>query len=122
VSSAISREDGSSLIWFINLIALITAVVLILSAAISQYQFANRLKLFADNYVLAAATIHESGQTLDFAKFKLSAAIEHFDIAKLELSMLSDDKTLEVVICRTWHSPIPLLQLDEQICERSRAR
>jgi len=118
----IDSEKGSSLIWFINLIALVVLIILMLSVGISEFQSARKVKLFADQYAIAIMTLTQQGNSLDQSRQKLDSVIHAENEFKLEVNFMQDGKTLEVLACKLWNTPIPLVQADRMICERSRAR
>lgn len=118
----IDSEKGSSLIWFINLIALVVLIILMLSVGISEFQSARKVKLFADQYAIAIMTLTQQGNSLDQSRQKLDSIIHAENEFKLEVNFMQDGKTLEVRACKLWNTPIPLVQADRMICERSRAR
>lgn len=118
----ISNEKGSSLIWFINLMALLVVIILLMSAAIGEFQNARSLKLFADEYALSILSLTQQGNSLSESRQKLEEVLQVEKAVNLEIKFLEDGKTLEVIACKRWQSPIPIIQASRVFCERSRAR
>ncbi|NBW74079.1 MAG: hypothetical protein EBR26_06765 [Microbacteriaceae bacterium] len=117
------REEGTSLIWFYSVVALIVAVVLVLSLATQQYLFARFLKDYSEQLVLATLTLQadlESSKATAEALVGLdSKSPKSFEIVSLTSP---DTKTLVLHSCATWQSEIALIPLSRRMCVISMAR
>ena len=121
--NSLAREDGTSLIWFSSVVALIVAVVLVLSLATQQYLFARFLKDYSEQLVVATLTLQaELGNSKATAEALVgldSKSPKSFEIVSLASP---DAKTLVLHACATWQSDIALIPLSHRMCVISMAR
>jgi Flp pilus assembly protein TadG len=122
-----TNEQGSALIWFVFLVALLTLVVLTLAAAINQYILARELTDFTEQFALAVKTKLQLNPSLNLSSIASSLLAEvanKFDFVELKLNHLSLEagQTVKVSFCAKWNSPIASLSATRTICELALAR
>lgn len=120
-------EQGSALIWFVFLVALLTLVVLTLAAAISQYILARELTDFTEQFAIAVKTklqLSPGTNISTLASSLLTEVANKFNFAELKLADLSLEagQTVKVSFCARWDSPIASLASTRTICELALAR
>jgi Flp pilus assembly protein TadG len=120
-------EQGSALIWFVFLVALLTLVVLTLAAAISQYILARELTDFTEQFALAVKTKLQLSPGMNISTLASSLLTEvanKFNFAELKLAHLSLEagQTVKVSFCARWDSPITSFSASRTICELALAR
>lgn len=120
-------EQGSALIWFVFLVALLTLVVLTLAAAISQYILARELTDFTEQFALALKTKLQLTPTSNVQTLAMSLLNEvagKFNFTHLQLSDLSLEpgQTVKVTFCANWSSPLASVTASKTICELALAR
>jgi hypothetical protein len=115
-------DDGSSLIWFVSLLAVVLMVLLVLASSIHQYLFARSLTDYVEQLAVAGKTL--INQDVSFADLeKRMQQLPHFPQPLTNYSMsYQDGKTLEVRACSKWVSPIPLVSVSRVVCEKALAR
>jgi len=115
-------DNGSSLIWFVSLLALVLMVLLVLASSIHQYLFARSLTDYVEQLALAGKTL--INQDVGFTDLeKRMQQLPHFSQPLTDYSMsYQDGKTLEVRACSKWVSPIPLVSVSRVVCEKALAR
>ena len=120
-------DQGSALIWFVFLMALLTLVVLTLAAAISQYIMARELTDFTEQFALAVKTklqLSPGTNITTVASSLLNEVANKFNFAELKLNHLSLEagQTVKVSFCARWDSPINSFSATRTICELAFAR
>jgi len=120
-------EQGSALIWFVFLVALLTLVVLTLASAISQYILARELIDFTEQFALAVKTKLQINPTTNIQTVAISLLNEvgdKFNFVGLQLSDVSLEagQTVKVSFCAKWNSPISSVAGSKTICELALAR
>jgi Flp pilus assembly protein TadG len=123
----IQSDQGSALIWFVFLVALLTLVVLTLAAAISQYILARELTDFTEQFALAVKTklqLSPGTNISTVASPLLNEVATKFNFVELKLNHLSLEagQTVKVSFCAKWDSPIASLSATRTICEIALAR
>lgn len=116
-------ESGTSLIWFIALTVFVAFLALVIVSAIDQFLFARALTDFAEQFAIASKTqlLNESSQNLQSISSALWAQIanENFWVDSVSLEA---GKTVKVVLCGNWNSPVELISATRRICEVALAR
>jgi hypothetical protein len=119
------NESGSSLIWFIGLIVVIVMVCLTLAVGVHQYLFARELKDFVEEYALAAKGLLIQGRdfpsTQNYLNENVLSLVALKDLEIRDISIV-DSKTVQVIACAKWESPLSFLSNVREICESSLAR
>lgn len=116
------KEAGSSLIWFVSLLALTVLILLTLVSSMHQFLFARKLHDYTEQVALAGKTWLLQGVDLGTLEAKLDQlpSFPSF-LTKRKIDYL-DGKTLEVELCSTWVSPITLITASAEMCESAKAR
>ena len=116
-------ESGTALIWFIALTVFVAFLALVIVSAIDQFLFARELTDFAEQFAIASKTqlLNESSQNLQSISSALWAQIanENFWVDSVSLEA---GKTVKVVLCGNWNSPVELISATRRICEVALAR
>lgn len=120
-------DQGSALIWFVFLVALLTLLVLTLAAAISQFILARELTDFTEQFALAVKTklqLNPSSNVYAIANSLLAEVANKYNFSQLTLNQLSleSGQTVKVSFCSNWSSPIASLTASKTICELALAR
>jgi len=116
-------ESGTALIWFIALTVFVAFLALVIVSAIDQFLFARALTDFAEQFAIASKTqlLNEPSQNLQSMSSALWAQIANEDYWFGAVS-LEAGKTVKVVLCGNWNSPVELISATRQICEVALAR
>jgi len=118
-------ERGTSLVWFTALLTVVTSICLVFATSINQYLLARELTDYAEQFAVATKTLVNQGQDIQTIEQKLisvtSSRFKNSDLV-VENVNLVDSKTVEVVLCATWQSPIPLVLVDRSVCEKALSR
>lgn len=116
-------ESGTVLIWFIALTVFVAFLALLIVSAIDQFLFARALTDFAEEFAIASKTrlLNEPSQNLQSISSALWAQIatEDYWIGSVSLEA---GKTVKVVLCGYWNSPLELISAARRICEVALAR
>lgn len=120
-------EEGSGLIWFISLLALLSMFVGALVAASSQFLVARQVTDFAEQYALSIKTsLNQSPNStiegLNQILLGKIANIYRFENLHVRSLKLEQGETVHVVICVNWSSPIVSVVASRKICEEAYAR
>lgn len=120
-------EDGSALIWFVFLVALLCLVVITLAASVHQYLFARELTDFTEHFAVAVKTklqLQVSDSVLSLATDLFKEVSSKYTFQKLELKAISLEAgaTVRVVFCAEWVSPVDTVRATRTICEMALAR
>lgn len=120
-SSLVNSDTGSGLIWFIFLIGILLSVIMVLVSATHQYLYSRVLTDYLEQYAIAGKTLIDSGDNLANANDRLQ---QYFGTAEFRITSFRrlDSKTLEVIGCGEWRSPIDLVQANRSVCQRALAR
>jgi len=121
------REEGSGLIWFISLLALVSMFIGSLVAASSQFLVARQVTDFAEQYALSIKTsLNQSpNSAIEGLNQILLGKIENvyrFENLHVRSLKLEQGETVHVVICVNWSSPIVSVIASRKICEEAYAR
>jgi hypothetical protein len=122
------REDsGSSLIWFISVLALVVLYLGVLVSASSQFLAARQVADLTEQFALSLKTQLniDSTSSIDFLGRNLFAYIApkyRLDNLHVKSVRLESGKTVHAVICSTWQDPFPGINLSREICEEAFAR
>lgn len=118
-------ERGTSLVWLTALLTLVTSICLVFASSINQYLLARELTDYAEQFAMSTKTLVNQGQDIQTIEQKLisvtSSRFKNSDFV-VENVNLVDSKTVEVVVCATWHSPMPLVPVDRSVCEKALSR
>lgn len=120
-------DEGTALIWFVFLIALLCLVVLTLATSVHQYLFARELIDFTEQFAVAVKTKLQLEETVSVslaAKDVLNAVASQYSFPNLQLRQVSLESgdTVRVVFCAEWVSPIREVSASRTICEMALAR
>lgn len=123
----IEEENGSALIWFVFLVALLALVVLILASSIHQYLFARELTDFTEQFAVALKSMLQLDPGLDLSKAAnslLSDVSSMYSFSELRIKSLSleSGETVRVIFCAKWSSPVSSVDATRTICEIAMAR
>jgi hypothetical protein len=123
----IREEQGSALIWFVFLLALLFIVVMTLAASIHQFLFARELTDFTEQFALAIKTrfqfqSNSNLDTLASALIREVSSLYSFPGLQLRSISLEAGETVKVIFCAKWTSPIPSIEASRTICEAALAR
>ena len=123
----IEEENGSALIWFVFLVALLALVVLILASSIHQYLFARELTDFTEQFAVALKSMLQLDPGLDLSKAAnslLSDVSSMYSFSELRIKSLSleSGETVRVIFCAKWSSPVSSVETTRTICEIAMAR
>ena len=122
------RDDqGTALIWFVFLVALLCLVVLTLATSVHQYLFARELIDFTEQFAVAVKTRLQLEQGLPVttvARDLLSVVASQYSFPNLLLRQVSLEAgdTVRVVFCAEWVSPLREVSASRTICEMALAR
>jgi hypothetical protein len=116
-------EAGTALIWFIALTVFVAFLALVIVSTIDQFLFARALTDFAEQFAIASKTqlLSEPSQNLKSISSALWAQIANDDYWVGSVS-LESGKTVKVVLCGYWNSPVELISATRRICEVALAR
>jgi len=122
------REDsGSSLIWFISILALVVLYLGVLVSASSQFMAARQVADLTEQFALSLKTQLniDSTSSIDSLGRNLFAYVApkyRLDNLHVKSVRLESGKTVHAVICSTWQAPFPGNNLSREICEEAFAR
>ena len=122
------REDsGSSLIWFISVLALVVLYLGVLVSASSQFLAARQVADLTEQFALSLKTQLniDSTSSIDSLGRNLFAYVApkyRLDNLHVKSVRLESGKTVHAVICSTWQDPFPGINLSREICEEAFAR
>lgn len=127
VFKVVRDDEGTALIWFVFLVALLSLVVLTLATSVHQYLFARELIDFTEQFAVAVKTqfqLEESVPVTSVAKDLLSAVTSQYSFPNLQLRQVSLESgdTVRVVFCAEWVSPLREVSVSRTICEMALAR
>ena len=120
-------EQGSALIWFVFLVALLCLVSLTLAASVHQYLFARELIDFSEQFAVALKTRLQStpnASVSSIGNLLLQEVAPHYSFPQLQLKQLSleEGETVRVIFCAKWDSPVTAVDAARTICEGALAR
>jgi hypothetical protein len=120
-------EQGSALIWFVFLVALLCLVSLTLGASVHQYLFARELIDFSEQFAVALKTRLQStpnASVSSIGNLLLQEVAPHYSFPQLQLKQLSleEGETVRVIFCAKWDSPVTAVNAARTICEGALAR
>lgn len=121
------KEQGSGLVWFISLLALISVFIGTLVAASSQFLLARQVTDFAEQYALSLKTLLNQNPSLSIETLsrKLSSQLSsnyRFENLSIKSVSLEKGRTVHTVVCVTWRPPIVFVDGSREICEEAYAR
>ena len=122
------RDDqGSALIWFVFLVALLCLVALTLAASVHQYLFARELTDFTEQFAVALKTrlqLQPSSNITSLSSALLAEVTPQYSFQELQLKQLSLEagETVRVMFCAKWVSPVSTVEATRTICELALAR
>jgi hypothetical protein len=121
------KEQGSGLVWFISLLALISVFIGTLVAASSQFLLARQVTDFTEQYALSLKTLlnQNPSLTIETLSRKLSSQVSsNYSVPNLFIKSVSLEKgrTVHTVVCVTWRPPIVFVDGTREICEEAYAR
>ena len=121
------KEQGSGLVWFISLLALISVFIGTLVAASSQFLLARQVTDFSEQYALSLKTLlnQNPSLTIETLSRKLSSQLSsNYRVPNLFIKSVSLEKgrTVHTVVCVTWRPPIVFVDGSREICEEAYAR
>ena len=122
------RDDqGSALIWFVFLVALLCLIALTLAASVHQYLFARELTDFTEQYAVALKTrlqLQPSSNIIGLSSGLLAEVTPQYSFQELTLKQLSLEagETVRVLFCAKWVSPLSAVEATRTICELASAR
>lgn len=123
----VSDDQGSALIWFVFLVALLCLVSLTLASSIHQYLFARELTDFTEQFALATKTRFQSEPTSNLSQIANTLFMEiapsySFPNLQLKSVSLEQGETVRVIFCSKWASPVSSIESTRTICEIALAR
>ena len=123
----VSDDQGSALIWFVFLVALLCLVSLTLASSIHQYLFARELTDFTEQFALSTKSRFQSEPTSNLSQIANSLLMEtapRYSFPNLQLKSLSleQGETVRVIFCSKWSSPVSAVEATRTICEIALAR
>jgi hypothetical protein len=123
----IKDEQGSALIWFVFLVALLCLVALTLAASVHQYLFARELTDFTEQFAVALKTRFQSlpnSNVSSLANLLLQEVAPQYSFPQLQLNQVSLEagETVRVIFCARWDSPVSAVEATRTICEAALAR
>ena len=126
-SIVVKDEQGSALIWFVFLIALLCLVTLTLSASVHQYIFARELTDFTEQFAVALKTRFQllpNANVSVLANTFFQEVASHYSFPQLQLKQISLEagETIKVIFCARWDSPLSSVEASRTICEVALAR
>jgi hypothetical protein len=122
------REDsGSSLIWFISVLALVVLYLGALVSASSQFLAARQVADLTEHFALSLKTQLniDSTSSIDSLGRNLFAYVApkyRLDSLHVKSVRLESGKTVHAVICATWQAPFSGINISREICEEAFAR
>lgn len=127
VSPMDNNEQGSALIWFVFLVALLCLVALTLAASVHQYLFARELTDFSEQFVIAIKTrfqLSPNASVSSLGNLLLQEVAPHYSFPQLQLKQLSLEagETVRVIFCARWDSPVTAVDASRTICVTALAR
>jgi len=118
-------DSGTALIWFIGLLVLVTLVCLLLVTTVHEYLFVRGLHDFVEQYALAEKTLVDRGFSIsnasDLLREQALSQGNNYELSVAKTQFV-DAKSLQVIICATWHAPLPIFEYTKLICESAIAR
>lgn len=123
----VSDDEGSALIWFVFLVALLCLIALTLAASVHQYLFARELTDFTEQFALALKTrlqLQPSSSIASLANALIVEVAPQYSFPELQFRQLSLEtgETVKVIFCAKWVSPVSAVQATRTICEVALAR
>lgn len=127
VLQVVRDEQGSALIWFVFLAALLSLIALTLAASVHQYLFARELTDFSEQFAVALKTrlqLQPGASTNSLSNLLLREVAPHYSFPQLQLKKLSLEagETIRVIFCAKWTSPANAVEASRTICEVALAR
>lgn len=121
------REEGSGLIWFISLLALLAIFIGTLVAASSEFLVVRQVTDFTEQYALSLKSLlnQSPNSSIDGLNQYLHSKIARnyrFENLQVKSLKLEQGGTVHAVICVSWSSPIVSVVASRQICEEAYAR
>jgi hypothetical protein len=104
---------------------LVVMVCLVLASSVNQFLLAQELTDYAEQFAVATKTLLNQGQSIEQSeRILLNATSTRFRTVSLSIQSvkLLDSKTVEVIACKTWRSPLPIVALEQVICEKALSR
>lgn len=119
MSSKTSPEEGSIAPLGIGLSLMLLSLIFTFAAATSMFIFQKRLTNHAES---AALFLASTGASVD--SYLEIIATPNPEAMLLSSRLLSDEKTIEVIACANWKTPVlgGLEIAQKQICSRASAR
>ena len=119
----LANDQGSSLIWFSMLLAVTVSVVLVLSCSIHQYLVARNLKDYLEQLTVATLTAWDGNEDVVNVAGKLKQQFQPrlrgFQINQVQLL---GGRTLRIEACANWQAPIPVIEIQTELCQEALAR
>ena len=112
-------EVGTGLIWFINLLAIVVLVLLIMISSVDQFVRVAKYKDFLEQYALSTKSHINLGQTVAQAEQKLIPVVRENPYS-VTTTLLEDGTTVEAHGCIHWEAPLVIFNRD--ICLSALAR
>jgi Flp pilus assembly protein TadG len=127
VLEVVRDDQGSALIWFVFLVALLCLVALTLAASVHQYLFARELTDFTEQFAVALKTrlqLQPSSNITSLSSALLAEVTPQYSFQELQLKQLSLEagETVRVMFCAKWVSPVSTVEATRTICELALAR
>jgi hypothetical protein len=127
VFKVVRDDQGTALIWFVFLVALLCLVVLTLATSVHQYLFARELIDFTEQFAVAVKTRLQLEQGLpvtNVARDLFSVVASQYSFPNLQLRQVSLESgdTVRVVFCAEWASPLREVSASRTICQMALAR
>ena len=119
----LGEDNGTALIWFVSLVALVAALALVLVSAVDQFLLARNLTDFAEQFALSckALLLINPGQDIALSSSKLAATLKLSGLW-IQSANLEQGETVRIVVCSNWSSPVDLISAARTICEQALAR
>jgi len=117
------REQGSSLIWFTAIATILLSILLTFASAAHQYFFARKLKDVTEQLVVTVHSLDPELSSPAATGAELLLVLQK-QLPHLRLQEISvvDGKTLSLIACARWVSPLPIANFEREICQLSRSR
>ncbi len=112
-------EDGTGLIWFINLLGIVVLVLLTMISSVDQFLRVAKYKDFLEQYAVSTKSLINLGQTIAQAEQKLIPVVRENQYS-VTTTLLEDGTTVEAHGCIHWEAPLVIFNRD--ICLSALAR
>lgn len=112
-------DDGTGLIWFINLLGIVVLVLLTMISSVDQFVRVAKYKDFLEQYAVSTKSLINLGQTVAQAEQKLIPVVRENQYS-VTTTLLGDGATVEAHGCLHWEAPLVIFNRD--ICLSALAR